>query len=82
MPTPTGDNAPLQEPELNARPELTMAETVQPEAGTASEPTLESLLEVDDQRYEVGLHALLGAVEILENGSRPGDDPHATAPPR
>jgi hypothetical protein len=82
MTTPTGDNAFLRELELNVRSELTIVETVQPEAGTASEPTLESLLEVDDQRYEVGLHALLGAVEILENGSRPGDDPHPTAPPR
>ncbi len=75
MTTPTGDNAFLHELELNVRAELTIAETSQPEVDADGEPTVESLLEEDAQRYEIALRSLLGAVETLENGSRPGDRP-------
>lgn len=75
MSTPTGDNAFLHELELNVRAELTIAETSQPEVDADSEPTVEWLLEEDAQRYEMALRSLLGAVETLENGSRPGDGP-------
>ncbi len=75
MTTPTGDNAFLHELELNVRAELTIAETSQPEVDADGEPTVESLLEEDAQRYEIALRSLLGAVETLENGSRPGDGP-------
>jgi hypothetical protein len=42
-------------------------------------PTVEWLLDPDAQRYEVGLRTLLGAVETLESGSRPGARPSGPA---
>ena len=81
MSTPTGDNAFLYELELNVRTELTLAETSQPEI-EADIQTVEWLLDPDAQRYEIGLRALLGAVEAVEEGSRPGDDPPAADRPR
>jgi hypothetical protein len=75
MTTPTGDNAFLQELELNVRTELTIAETNQPEVDADGVPTVEWLLDPDAERYEIGLHTLLGAIEVMEDGSRPGDDP-------
>ena len=75
MSTPAGDNAFLHELELNVRQELTLAETTQPDRGGDSEPTLEWLLDPDAERYEASLHSLLGAVETLESGSRPGGGP-------
>jgi hypothetical protein len=81
MSTPTGDNAFLYELELNVRTELTLAETSQPEL-EADIQTVEWLLDPDAQRYEIGLRALLGAVEAVEEGSRPGDDPPAADRPR
>lgn len=73
MSTPIGDNAFLSELELNVRTELTLAETSQPELEAGGILTVESLLDEDAQRYEVGLRSLLGAVEAVEDGSRPGD---------
>ena len=73
MSIPTGDNAFLHELELNVRTELTRAETGQPEEEAADVPIEEWLSDpADDQRYEVGLRSLLGAVEALEDGSGPG----------
>ena len=74
MTTPTGDNAFFHELELNVRTELTIVETSQPEAEADGVLTVESLLEEDIQRYELGLRSLLGAIEAVEDGSRPGDD--------
>ena len=74
MTTPTGDNAFFHELELNVRTELTIVETSQPEAEADGVLTVESLLEEDIQRYELGLRSLLGAIEAIEDGSRPGDD--------
>jgi hypothetical protein len=73
MSTSTGDNAFLYELELNVRTELTLAETSRPEI-EADIQTVEWLLDPDAQRYEIGLRALLGAVEAVEDGSRPSDD--------
>ena len=73
MSTPIGDNAFLSELELNVRTELTLAETSQPELEADGVLTVESLLDEDAQRYEVGLRSLLGAVEAVKDGSRPGD---------
>jgi hypothetical protein len=73
MSIPTGDNAFLHELELDVRAKLTQAETGQPEEEAADVPIDEWLSDpVDDQRYEVGLRNLLGAVEVLEDGSGPG----------
>jgi hypothetical protein len=71
MTTPTGDNAFLHELELNVRAELTIVETSQPEAEADGVLTVESLLEEDIQRYELDLRSLLGAIEAMEDGSRP-----------
>lgn len=72
MTTPAGENAFLQELELNVRSELTVVETSEPEADADGVPTIESLLDPYEQRYEIGLRSLLGAVEILEDGTREG----------
>jgi hypothetical protein len=73
MSIPTGDNAFLHNLELNARTELTQAETGQPEEEAVGVPVDEWLLDpADAQRYEIGLRNLLGAVEALEDGSGPG----------
>jgi len=66
MSTPTGGDAFLYTLELNVRTELTIAEISQPEG----EPIDQWLSDPsDDQRYEVGLRTLLGAVEAMEDGS-------------
>jgi hypothetical protein len=76
MSTPTGDSAFLHGLELNVSAELTLAETSQPEQETFSVPIDEWLFDpVDAQREEIGLRNLLGAVEGLEAGSRPGGQP-------
>ena len=72
MTTPAGENAFLEELELNVRSELTIVETSQPEADADGVPTIESLLDPYEQRYEIGLRSLLGAVETLEDGARGG----------
>ena len=75
MSTPTGDNAFLYALELNVRTELTMIETSQPWEEAVRVPIDQWLSDpADDQRYEVGLRSLLGAVEALEDGSGRGDD--------
>jgi hypothetical protein len=73
MSTPTGDNAFLPELELTVRAELNLAETSLPEADGI--PGDEWPLDPDVQRYDVGLRALLGAVEAVEDTAGPGGDP-------
>jgi hypothetical protein len=76
MSTPTGDNAFLHALELNVRAEVTLAETSQSWEEAVRVPIDEWLSDpADDQRYEVALHSLLGAVEALEDGSGPGEQP-------
>jgi hypothetical protein len=74
MSTPIGDSAFLHELELHVSTELTLAQTRQPEEETAGVPVDEQLPDPDAQRYEVRLRSLLGAVEALEHGSRPGGE--------
>ena len=82
MSTPTGDNAFLHALELNVRTELTLAETSQPWEQAVRVPIDEWLSDpADDQRYEVGLRSLLGAVEAVEDGSGPGNHPPPTDVP-
>jgi hypothetical protein len=70
MSTPIDENAFLYELELNVSTELTLAETSQPEEEAVRVPVDEWLFDpADAQRYEIGLHSLLGAVEALEEGS-------------
>ena len=75
MSTPTGDSAFLHELELTVRAELTLAETSQPAEQADGMPDGESPPDPDDQRYDVVLHTLLGAVEALEDTSGPGGHP-------
>ena len=70
MSTPTGDSDFLKELELNVRTELTLAETSTPEDDGV--PLDEWVPDTDTQRYEIRLRTLLGAVETMEDGSRPG----------
>ena len=73
MSLPNGDNAFLHELELDIRAELTLIETSQPKEEAADLPIDEWLSDLaDDQRYEVYVRSLLDAVEVLEDGSRPG----------
>jgi hypothetical protein len=72
MSTPTGDNAFLYELELTVRTELTLAETSQPEEQADGMPDDEWPPDPDVERYDVGLRALLGAVEAVEDASGPG----------
>ena len=73
MSIPNGDNAFLHELELDVRAELTLIETSQPEEDAAGVSIDEWLSDpADDQRYEVNVRSLLDAVEILEDGFRPG----------
>ena len=71
MSVPTSDNAFLADLELTVSAELAQAETSQPEA--ACVPIDQWLTDpTDDQRYEVGLRTLFGAVEALEDGKTAG----------
>jgi len=73
MSIPTGDNAFLHELELDVRAELTLIESSPPVEEAAGVPIDEWLSDpADDQRYEVNVRSLLEAVEVLEDGSRPG----------
>ena len=70
MSTPIGENAFLHDLELDVSTELVLAGTSQPEEEAVRLPVDEWLFDpADAQRYEVGLHNLLGAVEALEDGS-------------
>jgi hypothetical protein len=75
MSTP-GDSAFLHAVELNVRAELALAETGQPEKEAVDVPIGQWLIDPEgEQRYEVALRSLLGAVEALEGGSGPGPSP-------
>jgi hypothetical protein len=82
MSTPTGDNAFLHALELNVRAELTQAEVGQPEEEAVGIPIDEWLSDpADDQRYEIALRSLLGAVEALEDGSGSSGHPSSAEAP-
>jgi len=79
MTSPSGDYAFEVELELEVKTELTLAETSQPEEEPFGEPIGEWLTDpADIQRYEIGLRTLTGAVEALEDGSRPDAEPPPT----
>jgi hypothetical protein len=79
MSTPTGgESAFLHELEIKVRTELAVAETGQPLEDPDGVPTLEWLLDPDAPRYEASLSALLGAVEVLEDGYGPQQKPRPT----
>lgn len=75
MNSPAGEeSAFLHELEVEVRTALTLAETSQLEDADGV-PTVEWLLDPHAPRYEVSLRAILGAVQVLEDGyglQRPG----------
>lgn len=67
MTTPTGENAFLHSLDVEFRVDLTEVEAVPSEEEAIGLPIEEWQFDPEDaQRYEVGLHNLLGAVEVLE----------------
>ena len=70
MSTPAGDHAFLHDLERTVSKELTLAESGPPEEQAAAVPIDEWLSDpADDERYEVTLRSLLGAVQTLEESS-------------
>jgi len=81
MNTPPGDHAFLHDLERTVSMELTLAESGPPEEEAAAVPIDEWLSDpADDERYEVTLRSLLGAVQTLE-GSSEAPEAGQTAPP-
>ena len=72
MSTPANDHAYLRELEIDVRTELTVAETSQPGPEAGGPLAGEEIPDPDAERYEIRLRSLLGAVETLEDGPRPG----------
>ncbi|MEU8076454.1 hypothetical protein AB0B31_13500 [Catellatospora citrea] len=74
MSTPTGDNAFLHDLKAEVEAELNVAESSPSEEEAADMPMDEWMFDpAYAQSEEVGLRNLLGAVEALEDGSRPDD---------
>jgi hypothetical protein len=81
MSTPAGDHAFLHELERTVSMELTLAESGPSEEEAAAVPIDEWLSDpADDERYEVTLRSLLGAVQTLED-SPEAPEAGQTAPP-
>ena len=81
MSTPPGDHAFLHALERTVSMELTLAESGPPEEEAAAVPIDEWLSDpADDERYEVTLRSLLGAVQALEESSE-APEAGQTAPP-
>jgi hypothetical protein len=74
MSTPSIDYARLHNLEENVRTELTLAKLGDQKAETADGPAGEQVPDPDAERYEVRLRLLLGAVEAVEQASRPGPE--------
>lgn len=78
MTIPTGDNEFLHALELNVKEELTVAESSPPGEEAGDAPSVDWLLDVDAQRYEVSLQTLLGAIEATEDDSQEPRDSNST----
>lgn len=73
MSAPNGENAFLHELRIEVEAEVTMAESSHPEEVVSLSVTEWLFDPTDVEREEIGLRGLLDAVEVLEDGSRPGD---------
>ncbi|GAA3592870.1 hypothetical protein GCM10022419_089760 [Nonomuraea rosea] len=73
MSASSGENDYLHELQVEVEIELTVAEASRPEEEMEL-PVTEWLFDPTDvEREEIGLRGLLDAVEVLEDGPRPGD---------
>ncbi|GAA4630895.1 hypothetical protein GCM10023196_058100 [Actinoallomurus vinaceus] len=73
MSTPAGEDGFLYELEIEVEEELTITESSRPEEA-ADLPVTEWLFDpADAERDQAGLHGLLGAIQAMEENSRPGD---------
>ncbi|GAB3972089.1 hypothetical protein GCM10029978_048500 [Actinoallomurus acanthiterrae] len=71
MSTPNGEDGVLYELEIEVEEELTVTETSDPETDV---PVADWLFDpADTERERTGLRGLLGAIQALEDDSRPGD---------
>jgi hypothetical protein len=75
MNTPADHNESLHELELNVGTDLTRAETGPGHQEADAMAVSDSLIAEDEQRYEVSLRVLLGAVQAMEDDSRPDPRP-------
>ncbi|MFI6600106.1 hypothetical protein ACIBHX_28015 [Nonomuraea sp. NPDC050536] len=74
MSTPNGENEFLYELHVEVEEELSIAEASHPEE-EMERPVTEWLYDPTDvEREEIGLRVLRDAIEVLEDGSRRGDD--------
>ncbi|MFI7132745.1 hypothetical protein ACIBQ1_44195 [Nonomuraea sp. NPDC050153] len=73
MSAPDGDNEFLYELQVEVEAEVTLVESSHPQE-VAELPITEWLFDpTEAEREEIGLRGLLDAVEVLEEGHRPGD---------
>ncbi|MFG6201068.1 hypothetical protein [Nonomuraea sp. JJY05] len=73
MSAPSGEDDFLYELEIEVEAEVSLVESSHPQE-VAELPVTEWLFDpTDAEREEIGLRGLLDAVEVLEDGSRPGD---------
>jgi hypothetical protein len=71
MSTPNGEDGVLYELEIEVEEELTLTGTSDPETDA---PVTDWLFDpADTERERTGLRGLLGAIQALEDDSRPGD---------
>ncbi|MFI7687534.1 hypothetical protein ACIBQ6_00620 [Nonomuraea sp. NPDC049655] len=74
MSTPNGENEFLYELHVEIEEELIIAEASRPEE-EVGQPVTEWLYDPTDvEREKIALRGLRDAVEVLEDGWRPGDD--------
>lgn len=73
MSAPSGENDFLHKLEIEVEAEVTLAESSHPEEA-AGLPVTDWLFDpADVEREEIALRGLLDAIEVLEDGSKPGD---------
>ncbi|MGW0802574.1 hypothetical protein [Nonomuraea sp. NPDC002799] len=73
MSAPSGENDYLHELEIEVEAEVTLVESSHAEEVVDLSVTEWLFDPADAEREEIGLRGLLGAIEVLEDGSRPGD---------
>ncbi|MFC4112183.1 hypothetical protein [Nonomuraea zeae] len=73
MSTPSGENESLRELEIEIEAEVTLVESSHAEEAVNLSVTEWLFDPTEVEREEIGLRGLLDAVEVLEDGSGPGD---------